>query len=303
MGKPVSRVAEGSPRKNHDAELLPAKAASGSWREIRSGVWTLQRFGLTPQKVFHRFSNRSAPKILCLCIPKAGTHLLERALCLHPRLYRKVIPTIHSHNLEKWGTLEKLLSHLRPGQIAVSHLWYSEDRLQAIRSTGTRAVCLIRDPGDIAVSNAFYISKTPNHECYRLFASTGRLQEQIKLVLAGDSRCGLDSLREILRRFSGWLTSDLLVVRYEDLVGPAGGGSSQAQLQALFSIYNYIGMGMDRDRLAALQQKVFSADSPTFRRGAIGQWRQHFTPELEALFRDTCEEYLLKYGYPWDQRV
>ena len=229
--------------------------------------------------------------------------MLERALCLHPRLYRKLIPTIHSRNLEKWGTLEKLLSRLRPGQIAVSHLWYSEERLQAIRSTGVRAICLIRDPGDIAVSNAFYIANNPDHECYRLFASAGSLQEQIKLVLAGDSQFGLDPLQDVLRSFSGWLTSDLLVVRYEDLVGPAGGGSSQAQFQTLLSIYNYIGMGMDRERLAALQQKVFSADSPTFRRGAIGQWRQHFSPELEAFLGDTCGEYLLKYGYPWDQRV
>jgi len=303
MEGPVSRVAQESPGKNPGAEQLPMKTAGRSLREIRSGIWTLQRFGLTPQKVFHRLSNGPAPRILCLCIPKAGTHLLERALCLHPRLYRKVIPTINSRNLEKWGTLEKLLSRLRPGQIVVSHLWYSEERLQAIRSTGTHAICLIRDPGDIAVSRAFYIAKNRNHEYHRLFAAAGSLQERIKLVLAGDSQCELDSLQGILRRFSGWLTSDLLVVRYEDLVGPAGGGSLQAQFQTLSAVYNYIGMRMDRDRLAALQQEVFSADSPTFRAGVIGQWRRHFNAELEALFRDTCEEHLLQYGYSWDPRV
>jgi len=49
-------------------------------------AWTFRRFGLSPRKLVARIGNRTEPPILCVSLPKAGTHLLERALCLHPRL-------------------------------------------------------------------------------------------------------------------------------------------------------------------------------------------------------------------------
>src|SRR5207237_5238920 len=87
--------------------------------------WTLRRFGLTPGKLVRRASDRDAPRVFCVSIPKAGTHLLERALCLHPRLYRKLLPTVADDNIGRWCGFDNLLRRIRPGEVVASHLRFA----------------------------------------------------------------------------------------------------------------------------------------------------------------------------------
>src|SRR5688572_2400184 len=112
-------------------------------------AWTLQRFGMTPGKLRHRAFDRSAPTVFCDSIPKAGTHLLERALCLHPRLYRKVRPTVGDGNVVRWHGLDGVLDGLRPGQVVVSHLSFQPGYPRVLDAHGVASVFLVRDPRDI----------------------------------------------------------------------------------------------------------------------------------------------------------
>lgn len=258
--------------------------------------WTLERFGLTPSKLRHRVLGAGGPKVLCISIPKAGTHLLERALCLHPALYRKLVPTVSEANLHRWGGLDGLLARLRQGQIVVSHLRYRPEHLEVIERRGVRPIFLICDPHDIVVSQVHYVSRRSDHRSHRLFRSMVDDRERLRLAIVGDPSHDVASIGERLDRFAGWLPNSL-VVRFEDLVGPDGGGDRARQLAALRDIDAHLGLNAGEDATAAVAGALFSRQSPTFRSGAIGGWRSSFDPDLEATFDAVVGDRLGVYGY------
>lgn len=259
-------------------------------------AWTFERFGLSPAKIPYRLRNAGAPKVLCVSIPKAGTHLLERALCLHPRLYRKLLPTISEENVDRCGGLSGLLGRLRPGQVVASHLRFRPEYPDLIARAGVRPVFLIRDPRDIVVSQVHYVSKRTDHRLHTLFEGLPDLRARLRLSIAGDPEHGVVSIGDRLDYFAGWLDA-ALVVRFEDLVGPDGGGDQDRQVEVLRSLYGFLDVDLDERTLARILDRLFSPKSPTFRSGAIGGWRRSFDPEISALFDATVGERIRPYGY------
>jgi hypothetical protein len=124
-------------------------------------------------------------------------------------------------------------------------------------------------------------------------------KERLKTAIEGTS--GQASIGEILDHMTGWLDSEAcLVVRFEDLVGPEGGGEEATQMVTLKTMYDYIGLDVDEAWMKKLRDRLFSASTPTFRRGAIGGWRDHFDDETRALFKRVAGEALVRYGYEKD---
>ena len=259
--------------------------------------WTFARFGLTPQKLAARALNRTEPKILCNSLPKAGTHLLERALCLHPRLYRKFVPTISDQKIHRWNGLDPLLARVRPGQIVLCHLHFKPEYRQSMAECGIRSIFLIRDPRDVVVSQAFYIAGEKRHPLHQLFARQPSLKERLKIAIQGDAAHGLPSVGQRLDEFGGWLGASDLVVRFEDLIGAEGGGSMRSQREALRALYFAVGLSPQEELLDSITQQLFSSASPTFRRGRTGEWRECFDLELQELFQYTAADQLVRYGY------
>lgn len=259
--------------------------------------WNLERFGLTPGKLPARLANAATSPVLCVSIPKAGTHLLERALCLHPRLYRKILPTISLENIGRHGGLDALLVKLRPGQVVLSHLWFEPGHVGTIAARGARAVFLVRDPHAIVVSQVHYVTRTADHRHHSFFASLGDDQERLRVAIAGDREHDVPSIRARLDRFGGWLDSGFPVVRFEDLVGPAGGGDASRQLETVRALYERLGVAFDDALVRSVCDRLFSAESPTFRTGSIDRWRSSFDEELEALFQEVASDALARYGY------
>lgn len=259
--------------------------------------WTLQRFGLSPMKAPYRLVNAGAPKVFCVNIPKAGTHLLERALCLHPRLYRKVVPTVSDENIGRYNGFDTLLSRIRPGQVVVSHLRYKAGYPETLSRRAVHGIFLVRDPHAIVVSQVHYVSRTKSHRHHDFFVSQKSAKERLKIAIAGDPQQGVVSIGERLDAFAGWLDDGCLVVRFEDLIGPEGGGDRPRQIRTLRSIYVSLGMGATEPLLESICARLFSSASPTFRQGSIERWRQAFDADLERLMRDVAGDAMARYGY------
>lgn len=265
-------------------------------KSVPLSAWTFERFGLSPSKLRYRAYDPGAPKVLCVSIPKAGTHLLERAICLDPRLYRKLLPTVSEENVHRWGGLHGLVAKVRPGQVLASHLRFHAGYPDILARGGVKPIFLIRDPRDIVVSQVHYVSKRTDHRLHTLFDELPDVKERLRLAIAGDPDRAVVSIGDRLDYFAEWLDA-ALVVRFEDLVGPDGGGDRARQDATLRSIYDFLGMDIDGRALARIGNRLFSADSPTFRSGAIGGWRRSFDPELEALFDCTVGDRMRRYGY------
>lgn len=264
---------------------------------LNRAVWNAHRFGLTPSKMVTRFFDDSAPAVVSNSLPKAGTHLLERALCLHPRIYRSLRRTVHDRRVRSMGDLGDLVPRMRPGELLVTHLSYNTGR-EMVLSQGTAAgLFLIRDPRDIVISQAHYVVKNDRHPHHHTLSQVDEFQQRLRTVIVGDPDRGMPSLRSRLEAYAGWLSSSSLVVRYEDLIGASGGGTAKAQLASLERVFVHIGLEMDQAELESLAGEIFSDASPTFRRGRIYQWREQFDEETTATFNDTVGEFAEIYGY------
>ena len=98
--------------------------------------------------------------------------------------------------------------------------------------------------------------------------------------------------------YMGWLNHEgTLTVRFEDLVGPKGGGSEDSQLATLARIASHVDREVDTRRLRDIAECVWSPRSGTFRQGQIGQWRDHFSEEQKKLFKEVAGEQLIALGY------
>jgi hypothetical protein len=263
-------------------------------------LWTGQRLGLSPGKVLRRIANRAEPKVVCVCIPKAGTHLLERALCLHPRLYRKLIPTLGPRIVGKWGGLVGVGSRLRPGQIVMTHLPYDAAYPPALARMGVRTIFLIRDPRDIAISQTYFVMSKADHWLHETFAERSDFQSRLRLAIEGAPGVGLESAEERLEGFAGWLADADTVVRFEDLIGGVGGGDDVRQMETLTRLYKTIGVQADEALCRSIVERLVSAKSPTFRRGMIGQWRTQIDDESAEVFKRVAGAQITRYGYGGD---
>lgn len=260
-------------------------------------AWNARRFGLTPSKLRARLTDGTAPKVVSNSLPKAGTHLLERALCLHPRLYRSPRRTVHDRRVPAMGDLTDLVPRMRAGEVLITHLSHNPEREAVLRGEDAAGLFLIRDPRDIVISQAHYVvgrDKHPHHETLRRVED---FQERLRTVITGDPGEGMPSLRSRLESYQGWLDSSCLVVRYEDLIGSSGGGSSDQQRKTLESVFSHIGLELDEGDLDKLADETFSAESPTFRRGRIDQWREQFDDETSETYRLVVGQLADVYGY------
>jgi sulfotransferase 6B1 len=278
-------------------ELRPIRVVRSRAGSIPRNLWTLQRFGLTPSKLPYRIADRGAPKVLSVSLPKAGTHLLERTLCLHRRLYRKMLPTVWPEALPKWDGLDGLLRTLAPGQVVVAHLDFDPTYPDVIERAATKVLFLIRDPRDIVVSQAHFAHTRPDHPFHAAFAKYEAVSDRIRVAIEGDAATGLPSVAERLDQYEGWLRGPALVVRFEDLIGPSGGGDADRQRASVQGIYRHLGIDAAPGTVADVCDRLFSGDSPTFRRGSIGQWETQLDDALRSRFHEIVGDRLATFGY------
>lgn len=242
-------------------------------RSIKRRAWDLERFGLTPRKLLHRLRGSGTAKVLCVTLPKAGTHLLERALCLHPQLYRPLIRTINDRNEMELGGIETMLDRLSGGQVLMAHLKHREDRVAAARRNRVKIVFMIRDPRDVIVSEVHYVISRRDHPLHAAFARRETMEARLRLAFLGAPDEDVEPLTNRLDDYAGWFRDADLIVRFEDLVGASGG--VEGQNAVVEEMFQELGVELDARCREALVGRLISPASPTFRRGRAGGWREH----------------------------
>jgi hypothetical protein len=208
-------------------------------------------------------------------------------------MHRRILPTLNPENVGPDG-LEGVLAKMRPGQVVLAHLPFDPAYREPLERTGVKALFVVRDPRDIALSLAHYIEGRGDHPLHFAYSARPDERSRIELAILGDAAVSPPAppLESLLAGFAGWLGS-ALVVRFEKLIGARGGGDVQSQARALGELYSYLGLDLD-DQLA---DRIFSPASPTFRTGQVGQWRERFDPALGALFDREAGRWMEVYGY------
>ncbi|MEM7202518.1 MAG: hypothetical protein AAF628_19760 [Planctomycetota bacterium] len=265
-----------------------------------------------------------APRIVNLNIPKGGTWLLGRCIELLtscrpslPRLVREGILAAGEEPL--WmlplARFEQCLP-CAPDEYLVGRVPYHPDWERALIRAGYRGIFIVRDPRDLAVSRLHWVRKHPEAwpEARELTdrqlllaildASTlDAMGSKLTRVFAGREVAtrfcvpgAAMTLGRVYRAYLPWMDSPLCeTVRFEDLVGAAGGGSETAQHAAIQRVAQQAGVTLEPARIGAVAQRLFGSGSSymnTFRRGHIGRWRDYFEPEHEERLRAVAGDVL-----------
>ncbi|MCL7452192.1 MAG: sulfotransferase domain-containing protein [Anaerolineae bacterium] len=193
------------------------------------------------------------------------------------------------------------------GHFVSGHLPFTGERAAILGDLAFATTLILRDPRDIVVSHMYYVTyRAEHHRLHGYFASlpddSTRLRASIlgvdEALVEGD--WGLEDLGARLRSYLAWADHGCCIVRFENLVGPQGGGSRELQLGEVSKLAAHVGFDLSKQDLERIAERIFYRRSWTFRRGAIGDWRNHFASQHKAALKEVAGQVLIDLGYEAD---
>jgi len=245
------------------------------------------------------FSQNARPKgIIQISIPKCGTYLLKKCIDL-----LGVLPNMRFNAV---GASIKPALFGRGMQKLYGHIRFKEEYLPFL--TGNTAIFLIyRDPRDQVVSGAYHILKhSYNH--LHVFAHSISFDDLLSFLIEGGQGWH-NTTREAIHRenvsdyyqlFLPWLSAPHVCgVRFEDLIGLHGGGDAGRQYETIKNIADHVGMNVSQGRIDLVVKNLFGG-TETFRKGLIGDWKNHFKEHHKQAFKKVAGQLLIDLGYEKD---
>lgn len=259
------------------------------------------------------------PRVLAMSMPKAGTHLLSRVLSLLPKMMFSGLHLSEEHVFNgpfgpatderlALDLLNRTLDQCRDGQYLTGHFPHNPQLRTEIVERQFRMMLVLRDPRDVVVSHAHYVSSLKRHFHWPYYNQILKTKnDRIMASIQGFSpqNCpadlGLPSIGDQISGYLPWLDDPKVTVcSFEKLVGAAGGGTEEDQRQQVEKIARAVDRFRSNQDIERISERVFSQRSRTFRRGAIGDWVNHFNDEHKQAFKEIAGESLIKMGYAQD---
>jgi len=246
-------------------------------------------------------------------IPKCGTHLLGKCLNILTSKKHKT-PGISWNNVSMMGNNIVILN--RQSMFSHTHSPYTNDFVHIIKKSNIVCFFIYRDPRDHVVSWVYYANMRP-------------IDSAITAMILSNSQVSgwpyvpaKPNINTIFRSYVPWIEEmNVCTVKYENLIGPRGGGNRDAQLKEIEKIAHYLGITLDNFQKKSIALQLddfileeepcykmtagFVADNlfgntSTFRTGKIGSWKSHFKEHHKKLFKDIAGQLLVDLGYEKD---
>lgn len=259
------------------------------------------------------------PRVLATSMPKAGTHLLSSLLRNFPRLMFsgrhhalrnfRILDTPGAAGEPPrfdWAKVERSLAAVNKGQFMTAHFAPLPELMAILERLDYRVVNIIRDPRDVVVSSTYYLASLKRHFLHdRINAQYPTVEDRLMAVIVGipadGSGRGLPPVGRRISRYRQWIDQALTYVcRFERLIGASGGGSAEEQMQEIELIGAHIDRPMTKEAAAAVADRTWSPESSTFRKGMIGDWKNHFTDDHKQAFKEQAGDQLIELGYERD---
>ena len=236
-----------------------------------------------------------AKNVVQISIPKCGTHLLKK--CIWSLTGTKSVaedqinPYIASP--EKFKHKSKNKTHWR------NHLFYNESFEPFLNNSQNAFFFIYRDPRDQIVSFAYYM-KLYNHSVKANEITFDQLLMELITSESGEiynNQPPCKNINEIYKKYIPWLSAThVCSIRFEDLVGPKGGGNLEAQLNSIKKIIEHLGIFLTEDQIHQKAESLFGG-TWTFRKGQIGSWKKHFNEDHKKVFKEVAGQLLIDFGY------
>jgi sulfotransferase 6B1 len=250
-------------------------------------------------------------------MPKAGTHLLASLLDELPEMRYSGVhhglnqfraypgDPLNDGSGADWARLRASLSKVGQGQYVTGHFPAASPLFQVLDELEYRPILILRDPRDMAVSHVFYVMGLPRHPLHQRYRALPDMNARMMAYITGSEGDGWGpATRPVdarLREYLPWADEPgCLVLRFEDLVGSRGGGESGRQLLAIEAVARHVDRPLLAKQVDQIALRIFSTGSATFRRGEIGDWKNHFNDAHKAAFKEGAGELLIRLGYETD---
>lgn len=233
------------------------------------------------------------PFILCT-IPKSGTYLSIKFMKLMSGAKERMI----DEGSKDFFTLYP--KKFANGTFNFMHFRHQFDpKVYKVLMRDIVPILNVRDPRDVCVSNVFYFSGILNQLC----GADADFNERLSFTIQYQGYKSYFGPLFFFRRAVDLIDNvNPVVLRFEDLTGPQGGGSLEAQLNTIYSTAARLNIPMSEERALAIADQLFG-NSPTFREGQIGSWKTYFTEEHKAQFKASgLQPYLIRLGYETDDQ-
>jgi hypothetical protein len=161
---------------------------------------------------------------------------------------------------------------------------------------------VLRDPRDMLISHVFYATEMyAGHGMHAYYQSLPGMAERLAVAISGIRQEGaqLPSVAERYRRIEGWLNHPyVMVLRFEEFIL-----QREQIIDAMLAHLEETGYRLKLERQKAIRRLCAAIEpkrSPTFRKGTVGDWREHFGQEHKRLFKDVTGDLLIRLGYEPD---
>jgi len=258
--------------------------------------------------------NQTPDPFVLLTVPKSGSHLLIKTL----HLLTDLSPKWHVKPLQ----LDEVFSSK---QYPYTHICL-RDKLSGVyfhplEGGKIKKIIGIRDFRDVCVSIVHQILKgawppfTGNETAIKKFKKMS-FDDQLLFVINQEYEISppkfnihLEVTQTAAQALQLLLEPNVLMVRYEDLVGSNGGGSDEAQLNSLIMISDFLNLNWTLQEMKAISEKLygnsynpfdkgdFKGYQSTFRKGTIGNWKKHFKEHRKIAFKERLGDALIDLGY------
>lgn len=248
-------------------------------------------------------NDTTLPRVLINTVPKSGTHLVLQMILGIPGM--KITPS--------WIFTEADFEKLQIGTVGPGHLGYNIDTKEKLLAKNIKVIFVSRDPRDIAVSLVHFVMLNKwGHPLNPYLKQLNTHEERLLAIIKGvdlsqeEQRLynikSIPSIKEFTESRFNWIDeSSICAVTFEELVK-----SEPSQNQAMLKIINFLWEDLSSlnltkmDILAKMKQNIRQETSGTFRKGAIGDWRNEFTADCKQAFKSVAGDLLIRLGYEKD---
>ncbi len=253
-----------------------------------------------------RFSFYDAPPIFGNSKPKSGSHLLLQVLNgftkIMPYKYVEAEPVRTIEKAGRRSANQEVVNELKRiprGVIGWGYVEASPENIAFLCQPHRVNYFIYRDPRDMLVSQVFFATDMhEEHGMHRFYKSLPDFGERLKVAITGIDRDGLYMVN-VRQRYASvfeWLEQPhVMCIRFEDLIH-----NGETTLEAMLDEVESTGYRIPMPRKKALSVLVGAIQpgrSRTFRSGKTGGWREQFTEEHKALFKDIAGDLLVRLGY------
>lgn len=209
---------------------------------------------------------------------------------------------LHEHPVD-WSNRKNLFkAPLQDHYVFGSHTFYKGYK----HLLDTKAILMTRDLRDTAVSLAFYMMKIKDHPYHPYFMKLKSFDERLACAISGiqDCRIGQEPFYSLAERHANtaeWSYHPLVhTTKFEDLVGSKGGGNDTQQRWEIIKICDHINKPVNTKLLDHCQKLLWGKKTKygsNFRKGVIGNWKQHFKESHKRLAKKLFGDVLMNEGY------